>query len=47
MAYLLDPKTFLSDFNGETLRNSMSFLIEDEAKRKAAVEGLKTISACQ
>ena len=47
MAYLLDPKTFLSDFNGETLRNSMSFRIEDEAKRKAAGEGLKTISACQ
>jgi cytochrome c len=47
MAYLLDPKTFLSDFNGQTLRNSMSFHIEDETKRKAAVEGLKIISACQ
>jgi cytochrome c len=47
MAYIADPKTFLNEFNGEELRSAMSFQMKDEAKRKAAVEGLKTISACR
>ena len=45
MAYMADPKAFLNEFNGEELRSSMTFQLKDEAKRKAAVEGLKTISA--
>jgi cytochrome c len=47
MAYIADPKGFLTQFNGEALKNAMAFQLKDEAKRKAAVEGLKTISACQ
>lgn len=47
MAYMADPNAFLNGFNGQELRSAMSFQLKDEAKRKAAVEGLKTISACQ
>ncbi len=47
MAYLSDPKAFLAEFNGQPLKNAMMFQMKDEAKRKAAVEGLKTIAACQ
>ena len=47
MAYLLDPKAFLTDFNGQPLKNAMMFQMKDEAKRQAVVEGLKTIAACQ
>ena len=47
MAYMADPKGFLNEFNGEELRSSMTFQLKDEAKRKAALEGLKTISNCQ
>ena len=47
MAYIADPKAFLNGFNGEPLSNAMTFQLKDEAKRKAAVEGLKTIAACQ
>lgn len=47
MAYIADPKAFLTGFNGEPLSNAMAFQLKDEAKRKAAVEGLKTIAACQ
>ena len=47
MAYLLDPKAFLTEFNGQPLKNAMMFQMKDEAKRQAAVEGLKTIAACQ
>lgn len=45
--YLADPKAFLASFNGQPLKNAMMFQIKDEAKRKAAIEGLKAISACQ
>ena len=47
MAYIADPKGFLAQFNGEPLKNAMMFQLKDEAKRKAAIEGLKTIAACQ
>ncbi len=47
MAYIADPKAFLDRFNGQELRSAMSFQLKDEAERKAAVEGLKTISTCQ
>lgn len=47
MKYLLDPKAFLTEFNGAALKNAMAFQIKDEAKRQAAVEGLKSIAACQ
>jgi len=46
MSYLADPKAFLATFNGRPLKNAMSFQLTDEAKRKAAVAGLKEISAC-
>ena len=45
--YLADPKSFLNGFNGELLRNGMMFQLKNEDKRKAAIEGLKTISTCQ
>jgi len=45
--YINDPKAFLTTFNGEPLKNAMAYQIKDEAKRKAAVEGLKAIAACQ
>jgi hypothetical protein len=32
--------------NGKELRSAMKFQLKDEAKRLAAVEGLKTITAC-
>lgn len=47
MKYLLDPKAFLNEFNGEAVKNAMAFRIKDEAKRQAAVDGLKTIASCQ
>lgn len=47
MKYLLDPKAFLNEYNGEPLKNGMMFQIKDEAKRQAAVDGLKEIAACQ
>jgi cytochrome c len=47
MAYIADPKGFLASFNGQALKNAMTYQQKDEAKRKAAVEGLKTIAACQ
>jgi cytochrome c len=47
MSYIADPKAFLNGINGEKLKNGMMFQIKDEAKRKAAVEGLKEIAACQ
>ena len=47
MAYIADPKGFLTTFNGQPLKNAMMFQLKDEAKRKAAVEGLKAIAACQ
>ncbi|WP_374380675.1 cytochrome c family protein [Dongia sp.] len=46
-AYIADPKGFLNTFNGQPLKNGMMFQLKDEAKRKAAIEGLKTIAACQ
>ena len=45
--YLADPKAFLAEINGEPLKNAMMFQMKDEAKRKAAIEGLKTMAACQ
>ncbi|WP_374649817.1 cytochrome c family protein [Dongia sp.] len=45
--YLADPKTFLAGINGQPLKNAMMFQLKDETKRKAAIEGLKTIAACQ
>lgn len=45
--YLGDPKAFLAEANGEPLKNAMMFQMKDEAKRKAAIEGLKTMAACQ
>lgn len=47
MAYIADPKGFLNGVTGQTLKNAMAFQLKDEAKRKAAVDGLKTIAACQ
>ena len=47
MAYIADPKGFLTTFNGAPLKNAMMFQLKDEAKRKAAIEGLKTIAACK
>jgi len=47
MAYIADPKAFLQTFDGAPLKNAMMFQLKDEAKRKAAIDGLKTISACQ
>jgi len=46
-AYLADPKAFLASVNGEPLKNAMAFQLRDEAKRTAAIEGLKTIAACR
>jgi cytochrome c len=45
--YLADPKAFLTAFNGEPLKNNMAFQLKNEERRKAAVEGLKEISACE
>jgi cytochrome c len=45
--YIADPKAFLTAYNGEALKNAMAFALKDEAKRKAVVEGLKEIAACQ
>ncbi len=45
-AYVADPKAFLNDFNGQPLRNAMAFQLKDEARRRAAIEGLKQIAAC-
>lgn len=47
MSYIADPKAFLNGVNGEALKNGMMFQIKDEAKRKAAIEGLKEIAACE
>jgi cytochrome c len=47
MAYIADPKAFLASVNGEQLQNAMAFQLKDEAKRKAAVEGLEALAACQ
>ncbi len=47
MAYIADPKGFLNSVSGQQLKNAMMFQMKDEAKRKAAVDGLKTIAACQ
>lgn len=47
MSYIADPKGFLKGVNGEDLKHAMMFQIKDDAKRKAAVEGLKEIAACQ
>jgi len=47
MNYLADPKAFLTGVSGQALKNAMMFQIKDDAKRKAAVDGLKTIAACQ
>ena len=47
MNYLADPKAFLSGVAGEPLKNAMMFQLKDEAKRKAAIDGLKTIAACK
>ena len=46
MNYIANPKEFLATFNGQALKNAMAFQLKDEAKRKAAIEGLKTIAAC-
>ena len=46
-AYIADPKGFLNTFNGQSLKNAMMFQLKDEAKRKAAIAGLKEIAACQ
>ncbi len=45
--YLADPKAFLNGLNGQPLKNAMMFQMKDETKRKAAIEGLKTMAACQ
>ena len=45
-AYIADPKAFLTNYNGQPLKNAMAFMLKDEAKRKAAIEGLKEIAAC-
>lgn len=45
--YIADPKAFLTGFNGQPLKNAMAFQMKDEAKRKAAIEGLKAIAACK
>lgn len=45
--YLADPKAFLAEVNGEPLKNAMMFQMKDEAKRKAVIEGLKTMAACK
>ena len=37
---------YLATFNGQALKNAMTFQLKDETKRKAAIEGLKTIAAC-
>ena len=47
MGYLADPKQFLESFDGQPLKNAMVFQLKDEAKRRAAIEGLKSISACK
>ena len=47
MGYLAGPKDFLATFNGKELKNAMAFQLKDEAKRKAAIDGLKTIAACK
>ena len=47
MNYIADPKGFLNTFSGQELKNAMAFQLKDEAKRKAAIDGLKTIAACQ
>jgi len=47
MAYIADPKGFLNGVSGQQLKNAMMFQVKDEAKRKAAIDGLKTIAACQ
>ena len=47
LAYLADPKGFLNTFDGQTLHNALMFQLKDEAKRKAAIDGLKTIAACK
>jgi cytochrome c len=47
MGYIADPKGFLATFDGQELKNAMVFQLKDEAKRKAAIEGLKTIAACK
>jgi cytochrome c len=47
VAYLADPKGFLDGVAGAPLKNAMMFQMKDDAKRKAAVDGLKTIAACQ
>jgi len=47
MAYIADPKGFLDGIAGQPLKNAMAFQLKDEAKRKAAIDGLKTIAACQ
>jgi cytochrome c len=47
MGYLADPKAFLATFDGQELKNAMIFQLKDDAKRKAAIDGLKTIAACK
>lgn len=47
LSYLADPKAFLASFNGQPLKNAMMFQVKDEAKRKAAIDGLKAVTACQ
>ncbi len=47
LKYLADPKAFLAEVNGEPLKNAMMFQMKDEAKRKAAIDGLKTMAACK
>jgi cytochrome c len=45
--YLADPKAFLAEVNGEPLKNTMMFQVKDETKRKAVIESLKIMAACQ
>jgi cytochrome c len=45
--YLADPKQFLATLAGQPLKNAMVFQLKDEAKRRAALDGLKTIAACK
>jgi cytochrome c len=47
MGYLADPKGFLAKFDGQELKNAMVFQLKDEARRKAAIDGLKTVAACK
>lgn len=46
-AYVADPKAFLTEFNGESMRHGMFFKLGSEEKRQQITTYLKELAACE